>query len=324
MKRLFCWLFLIGFCLLPIHSANAEVDDTLEQVDDAVEEPLRTDKAAYAGRKFPPLRLTLKEEIEWGEFKNTDVTNFRTTATGEVRFPITKKYFAAISTHVGITNTRFSGKTFIQTGKSSGDPWNDLHEFSLRFRSQYLINDSWGFMLASWMTSRYENGASFQDGMKGAGAAAVTYRFGDKFNVVAGLSVASRIVGGGVSVNPFGYFAWNINERHTLSTSGPGLRLRSKWNDTMTTYIYAKYKGRRWRLDDRDDGVVNRGSLRDRRVPIGVGVRWKFMEGWRLRGDFGLIAYRQMKTTNDDDDSIDTVSSDAPGVFGSLLVQRRF
>ena len=329
MRRLVFWLFLIGICLAPIHSARADVDDTLEQIEDAAEEPLRTDKSYYEDRKFPPIRLTLKEEIEWGEFKSTDVTNFRTTATGDVRFPITKKYFAAISTHFGITNTRFSGKSFIQSGKSSGDPWNDLYEFSLRFRSQYLINDRWGLMVASWMVSRYEDGAKFRDGMKGAGAVAVTYNFGDKFNLVAGAALSSRIVGGGVRVNPFGQFSWKIDERHTFSTSGLGLGLKSEWNKSITTYFYGRYKGRRWRLDDRNDAPingksVNRGSLRDRRVPIGVGVRWKFLKGWRLRGDFGLIAYRQLKTTDDDGDSVDTVTSDAPGVFGSLLVQRRF
>jgi hypothetical protein len=324
MNRLMCWLFLIGIGLISIPSANATVDDTLEQIEDAAEEPLRTDKRYYDDRKFPPMRLTVKEEIEWGEFKDTDVTNFRTTATGEIRFPITKKFFGAISTHGGITNTNFSGDTFIESGKSSGDPWNDLYEFSLRFRSQYLINDRWGVMLASWMVSRYEDGAKFEDGMKGAGATAVTYSFGGKFNIVAGVAVSSKIVGNGVSVNPFGQFSWKVDERHTLSTSGLGLRLRSKWNQSITTHIYAKYKGRRWRLDDRNDGEVNRGSLRDRRVPIGVGLQWKFLKGWRLRGDLGLVVYRELKTTDDDGDSFDTVTSNAPGVFGSLLVQRRF
>jgi len=325
MNRLLCWLFLIGIGLISIQSANANVDDTLEQIEDAAEEPLRTDKSYYADRKFPPLRLTIKEEIEWGEFKDTDVTNFRTTATGEIRFPITKNFFGAISTHAGITNTNFSGDTFIESGKSSGDPWNDLYEFSLRFRSQYVINDRWGLMLASWMVSRFEDGANFEDGVKGAGATAVTYNFGDKFSIAAGVAVSSKIVGNGVSVNPFGQFSWKIDERHTFSTSGLGLRLRSKWNQSITTHIYAKYKGRRWRLDDHNDGLgVNRGSLRDRKVPIGVGLRWKFLKGWRLRGDLGLVVYRQLKTTDDDGDSFDTVTSNAPGVFGILLLQRRF
>jgi hypothetical protein len=35
------------------------------------------------------------------------------------------------------------------------------------------------------------------------------------------------------------------------------------------------------------------------------------------------VAYRQLKTTDEDGDSVDTVTSNAPGVFGSLLVQRR-
>jgi hypothetical protein len=102
------------------------------------------------------------------------------------------------------------------------------------------------------------------------------------------------------------------------------VQLQSRWNRSITTRVYAKFKGRRWRLDDRNDGVVNRGSLRDRKVPIGVGLQWKFLKGWRVRGDLGIVAYRELKTTDDDGDSFDTVTIDARGAFGSLLVQRRF
>ena len=35
MNRLICWLFLIGIGLISIQSANANVDDTLEQIEDA-------------------------------------------------------------------------------------------------------------------------------------------------------------------------------------------------------------------------------------------------------------------------------------------------
>lgn len=55
-----------------------------------------------------------------------------------------------------------------------------------------------------------------------------------------------------------------------------------------------------------------------------MGLQWKFLKGWRLRGDLRIVAYRELRTTDDDGDSFDTVTSDAPGVFGSLRVQRRF
>ena len=278
--------------MAPIQSANADDDDYPEQIEDATGEPLQTDMSYYVDRKHPPIRLTAKEEIEWGEFNNTDLTTFRTTATGEIQFPITKKYFAEVLPSIGITNTNFSGDgQFIDIGKSSGDPWSDLYEFSFRFRSKYLLNDRWGFVTSSWTTSRWEQRLSFDDGM---------------------------------SVNPFGQFSWKIDERHTLSTTGLGIKLRSSWNEVITTNIYAKYASRRWRLDNRKDGVVDQGSLRDRKVPIGMGLQWKFLEGWQLRVDLGIVAYRQLQTTDDDGDSVDTETSNAPGVYGSLLLRRRF
>ena len=127
-----------------------------------------------------------------------------------------------------------------------------------------------------------------------------------------------------MSVNPFGQFTWKIDERHTFSTTILSAQLRSKWSKSITTNIYAKYAGRRFRLDDRNDGVVNKGSLRDRKVPIGMGVRWKFAKGWQLRGDLGVVAYRQLKTTDDDGDTVDTTTSNAPGVYGSLFVRKKF
>ena len=326
MWRLGWFGVLLVLCLIPNLSANAAIDDTLEQIEDAVESPLREDKRLAGDRKFPPVRLTIKEEIEWGDFDGTDVTTFRTTAGAEIRFPITRKYLAAVSTQVGITATDFHGDNgFIDTGRpTTKDPWKELHEFSLRYRSQYLVNDNWGVMLAAWMVSRYEDGASFNNGLKGAGATGISYRYGDNITVVLGVSVSSRIVGGGASVNPFGQLAWKIDDRHTLSTSGLGLRLRSRWNKAITTDVFARYKGRRWRLDDREGTTANKGSLRNRGLPIGVGLQWKFLKGWRLRTEFGLVAYRQVKITDKDGDSTDNETADAPGVFGSLMVQWRF
>ena len=325
MKRVSCWPFLVMIGLILIQSANADDDDYLEQVEDATGEPLQTEMSYYTDRKRPPMRLTAKQEIEWAEFNNTDVTAFRTTVTGEIQFPITRKYFAEVSTSVGITNTNFSGDSqFIDSGKSSGDPWDDLYESSLRFRSRYVINDRWSFIASSWMTSRWEQGLNFDDGVKGAGATGATYNLGDKFSFVAGVAVSSKLVGGGMSVNPFGQFSWKIDERHTFSTTGLGLQLRSRWSKAITTSAYAKYTGRRWRLDDRNDGVINQGSLRDRKVPIGMGLQWEFLKGWQLRGDLGFVAYRQLRTTDDDGDSVDTETSNAPGAFGSLLVRKRF
>ena len=167
-------------------------------------------------------------------------------------------------------------------------------------------------------------GAEHRRWSEGSGAMGATYNLGDKFNFVAGVAVSSKVLGNGMSVNPFGQFTWKIDERHTFSTTILSAQLRSKWSKSITTNIYAKYAGRRFRLDDRNDGVVNKGSLRDRKVPIGMGLQWKFSKGWQLRGDLGVVAYRQLKTTDEDGDTVDTTTSNAPGVYGSLLLRKKF
>ncbi len=107
--------------------------------------------------------------------------------------------------------------------------------------------------------------------------------------------------------------------------------MRSKWNDEITTFVNASMRSRRWRLDDRRDmpfgpsgRSVGKGSLRDRKVPIGVGVQWEFAKGFRLRTSLGLTVYRKIKITDSDNDKVDSKTMDAPGVFGSLKLQYHF
>ena len=288
-------------------------------------DPLATEQVeSLEKRKFPPIRLQVKEDIEWGDF-GTDVTTFRTALSGEMRFPIVDNFSGMLSSQFGVTHTDFSGSGgFIDAGQRSGDPWDELYDFSLRLGTRYTINDSWGLIFAGSMTSRWEDGAAFGDGIKGGGATGVSYRYGEALSLTVGVALDSRIVGDGVKVNPFGMLSYEINDRHALRTHGLGLMLRSKWNDDLTTFAYATMRGRRWRLDDRNDGIVDKGSLRDRKVPIGVGVEWKFGDGWRLRTDLAIIAYRQLKVTDDDNDKVDTETSNAPGVMGILQLEYRF
>jgi hypothetical protein len=324
-RRSFSWILAAAISWLFVAAATADVDDTVEQIEDAIADPLLPeDIEPSTKRRFPPIRLLARQEIEWGDF-GTDVVTFRSTVRAEMRFPIAKNFGGALSARFGVTNTDFSGSNgFLNTGRTSGDPWDELYDFSLRLRTRYIINDTWGLVFAGTMISRWEDGASFGDGQKQGGAVGVTYDLGDRLSLVAGVSVDSRIVGGGVKVNPFGAISYQINDVHSLKSHGLGLLLRSRWNEAITTYFYGTIRGRRWRLDDRNDGVVDKGSLRDRKVPIGVGVRWKFGDGWRLRADLAVIVYRQLKVTDDDDDKVDTKTADAPGVFGSLELQYRF
>ncbi len=301
-----------------------QIDDALEQIDDTTSEPLPDDMEPLKQRKFPPLRLKANEEIEWGDF-GTDVTTFRTGVSAEMPFPISKNFVGALSSQFGFMATEFSGsKGFLNTGQRSGDPWDDLYDFSLGLRTQYSITETWGLVFGGGMTSRWENGASFGDGLKGTGEVGVSYRLGDRFSMAAGVSAGSRIVGNGVSVDPFATLAYKINDRHTLKSHGLGLLLRSKWNKKFTTFAYGSMQSERWRLADRNDGFVDQGSLRDRRLPIGLGVEWKFCDGWRLRTDLAIVVYRQLKVTDDGDHKFDTETASAPGVFGSLQLQYRF
>ncbi len=287
----------------------------------------KRNEAPESRPQFPPLRMKLKQNIEWGEFGGTDVTTFRSSVHAKTRFLITQKWVGVLSSRYRITATEFGGNpNFIDAGRESGDPWDELHYFTARFRSRYALNDNWRLFAVAKLKSRFEDGASFGDGVTSAGAFAVRYTIGKKFSVATGVSVGSKMQGSGVNIRPVVKLVWSITDVHRLETAGIGLRLRSRWNLELTTYVFGQYKRLRWRLDDRHDGPdgVNKGNLRDRKIPIGIGLQWRFNRMLRLRGNFGLTVYRELRVNDQDNDEVDKDKVSAPGVFGSISVEFRF
>ena len=162
MRRSLIWLLaVLGFAWLPVIPSVASVDDTLEQIEDAASEPLRTDVPTLAERRFPPIRIRLDEEIEWGKFSGTDVTTFRSRLRAEVILPFTPRLVTALSVSGAIRVTEFSGGggDFVESGRN-GDPWDNLNEFFIRYRGIYQISENWGVMAAAWTSSRFEDGVA--------------------------------------------------------------------------------------------------------------------------------------------------------------------
>jgi hypothetical protein len=318
------WAFSTGTA-----TAESQMTAQSQEVDRAAETAIgeTRDEALSDRLQLPPVRMKFKQDIEWGEFSGTDVTTFQSSVRAETHLPITQKWIVLLSSRYRITATEFGGnRDFIDAGRESGDPWDELHDFAARFRSRYALNDSWRLYAAAKVKSRFEEGASFGDGVTSGGAFAVRYAIGKKFSVATGVSVGSKMQGGGVNIRPLVKLVWSITAVHRLETVGIGFQFRSRWNRELTTYVFGRYQSSRWRLEDRDDGPdgVNKGNLRDRKIPIGIGLRWRFNKMVRLRGNFGLTVYRELRVNDQDNDEVDKDKMSAPGVFGSISAEFRF
>ena len=98
---------MIVIALLAASSAGAAVDDTLEQLEDAAENPIPRELDRLKDRRIPPIRLQLDEDVTWNEFQGTDVTTFRTKLNARVLLPFSKRYLMSLSTYGAVTNTVF-------------------------------------------------------------------------------------------------------------------------------------------------------------------------------------------------------------------------
>ena len=105
---------------------------------------------------------------------------------------------------------------------------------------------------------------------------------------------------------------WGPNWR--LRSYGTGLQLERKLVPDLVLFTRARLESQKFRLGARPGGV-GKGSVRIRKVPVGLGVQWRPWRWLRLRIGGGVMAYNQLLVKDAASDTLSSVSSDVAPYF---------
>ena len=192
---------------------------------------------------------------------------------------------------------RFTRADTLIPGVTSGNPFDAFHTLTVSAGLDYRLNEQWTISGTGFVRSAYEEGADFGDGVTGGGFGFFTYRFNSDLALGFGLGATSRLEDDALFL-PVLFIQWRIDDQWSVRSDGLGARLNWAASPEFSVFLNAKYERDEWRLDD-DRGVASEGVLRDRRVPIGVGVDWRPIAGLTISGEVSVFVYRELEFLND-------------------------
>lgn len=300
--------------LLAGEAARAHPDDT------PIEPPasLTGDPHPPEGetRRFPKVRWRIEQRFLLdADFGASESSYAQTRARMKVTAPLSERVLLRFDLVGGTRLYDFGGEPEV----FDGAPVNEigpLYDTSLRLGARYRLLPRWSLFAGGVATARWEDGAQLGDGAKGGGFAAVGYATeGERFSVGVGARVSSRIDGSGVRVGPIALLDWRVTDWLRIKTAGLGLSLQSEVSETLELLLSGRLESRRFRIEDRG-GAIGAGTLRDRQLPVGFGVRWLAHPRVKLGADVGAVVYHELQVQDDDGDELDRVTADPAPFFG--------
>lgn len=212
--------------------------------------------------------------------------------------------------------------------KTGEDPYGDLYTtgFQLQggwrspWQGLFSEDETWTFVGELFTRSRWEQGSSFARGMDGGGAIGVGYELGDTLEVLVGGGLHSHRFRGGIEPYPVIEVNWNFAPGWRLRQRGRGGELSYQIDEDVNVFLKAEYQSRSYELADR--AVVGEGRLRDRSIPLALGVRWDARPGLELTLTAGAMIQHQIEVEDENGNALGHVRS-GPSPFLALQVELR-
>ena len=326
----------------------AEIGTDLAQDDLTDEFDLDEDEDSEFGAGIDLSQLTFGEKLALlrprlaltqafivnSDFGDQEVNTFISGARGSVAMPLAKNFGVRLVGGADISVFDFDGDNdFIYTGRNTGEPFDELVSNVLRLEGIYLVNDHWRLLGGGFMTSRFETGVSYGDSIEGGGFLGVSYLVTEDLSVVVGLGMGSRMDRSGVGFSPIIQVEWQVTDDIEVQTEGLGIRLGTRISDSFTATFSTGFQGSRYRLGTRNgfieegnpnSGRVGKGTLRDRRLHVALGLIWKPSDRWRVRGSIGMVPYQQYTTKDHNGDTLDKSTINSPAFASGIAIEYRF
>lgn len=313
-----------GWAVLAGPASTARADN--ETIDTTDHSVLQADVDLLRSRQTRPRLLFESSGMIGGDFGDADINWVRSKGSLSVALPVSRRLVLVPRISGQSVNWSFSGDdAFLRTGKS-GRSFDDLIALSLRIDSRYRIGERWAVVANLSLASNIEDGASLADGSRWGGSLGGVYAKEGGYRVMLGVGVREKMTRDSLSIAPLFHILWRPLEWLRLETEGLGLRATARVAPGWRVFAFGGMNSERYRLDDRNGGPegVRSGSLRDRRVAAGVGALWRVNEMLRFEFGAGAVAWQQLKVITEDNDDFDKETMNDPAAFLSLRAQIRF
>jgi Domain of unknown function (DUF6268) len=199
-------------------------------------------------------------------------------------------------------------------------PLGEVHDLGLRPGLVYAFDARWSVGLLGIIEFAGERDTDIGDAATYGAIGFASYTVSDDLSLTFGGGFQTRLENDTTFIPAIG-IKWNINDRLTLSTLGPGARLTGAINDQWSAFLFGSYSSREYRLAD--DGAIRDGVVRDRRATLGVGV--SYAVGPRLSFELtsGVDVYQKFFFDDENGDRVNALRT-KPAPFVGLSGTFRF
>lgn len=257
------------------------------------------------------------------DFGAADASEFRSTLGVRAAGPLSDSFLLRLSV---LTHASFFGydgnRDDLEADLGGIDLWEQLYGARFGLGGAYRLTERWSLFGEGRANLSWEDGAALSDAVTGSGALGIGFELDDRLEIALGVEVGSKIDEHGANVSPVVGFRWRIRDDMRLESQGLGLMFAMDLCPELELQLRAGYDSDRFRLDDRG-GSLPDTTLRQRKVPVLVALRWSPSKHWRFIGGAGSLVYQQWKVEADEGGDSNSVDA-GPAALAWLRLEYRF
>jgi hypothetical protein len=308
-------------------AANRQIDEgagTLEQVE----------KDAQRARSYGELvqvRLYSGSDIVIGsDFGEFDATSYDPGGRVKVTLPVAENAAIRVVARGSALLTEFDDvSTNLFGTPTTSDPFGNLYSTSFELQggmrpgwSGLLSEDErWTFLAETRARANWEGGARFGSSVTMGGGLGVGYQIGNWLEILVGVGASSGLLDGGISFSPVFEIDWRFAERWRVRSRGMGGQLEYDVDDDLTIFTGAQRQSRSYLTADRVS-LGGDGRLRDRSLPVTIGVRWDISPHVELTLVSGALLRHELRTENHEREDVGHVRA-GPTPFVGVTFELR-
>jgi hypothetical protein len=304
--------------------ANRQIDEG----ETALEQAEQDAREARSFDELVEVRLRGGSEFAIGsDFGEFEATSYHPEGRVKVTLPVADNAALRFVARGSALLTDFDDVSTDLFGAPTGsDPFGDLYATSFQIQGGlrpgwsglFSEDERWTFATELAARARWEGGASMAEATSLGGALGVGYQIGNWLEVILGAGVSTRVLGGGVSIHPIVEVDWHFAEGWRLRSRGRGGQLEFEFAEDWTAFVSGRLEGRSYLTADRGPGR-SEGRLRERSVPLALGLRWRASQFVDLTLTAGAMLRRELRAEDEDGRDIGHVRAGPTPCLGVAL-----